>query len=73
LTLADADLLELIEMEIRELLTKYGFPGDKTPIIRASATAALAGKPEGEKAMLICSKLWTASFLTRSAKLTSRF
>jgi elongation factor Tu len=49
--LADADLLELIEMEIRELLTKYGFPGDKTPIIRASATAALEGKPEGEKAI----------------------
>jgi len=47
--LADADLLELIEMEIRELLTKYGFPGEKTPIVRASATAALAGKPEGEK------------------------
>jgi elongation factor Tu len=46
--LADPDLLELIEMEIRELLTKYGFPGDTTPIIRASATAALAGKPEGE-------------------------
>jgi elongation factor Tu len=49
--LADADLLELIEMEIRELLTKYGFPGETTPIIRASATAALAGKPEGEKAI----------------------
>jgi elongation factor Tu len=49
--LADPDLLELIEMEIRELLTKYGFPGDTTPIIRASATAALAGKPEGEKAI----------------------
>jgi elongation factor Tu len=49
--LADADLLELIEMEIRELLTKYGYPGEKTPIIRASATAALAGKPEGEKAI----------------------
>ncbi|HEV2695462.1 MAG TPA: elongation factor Tu [Verrucomicrobiae bacterium] len=49
--LADADLLELIEMEIRELLTKYGFPGDTTPIVRASATAALAGKPEGEKAI----------------------
>jgi elongation factor Tu len=49
--LADADLLELIEMEIRELLTKYGFPGEKTPIVRASATAALAGKPEGEKAI----------------------
>jgi elongation factor Tu len=49
--LADADLLELIEMEIRELLTKYGFPGEKTPIVRASATAALEGKPEGEKAI----------------------
>ena len=49
--LADADLLELIEMEIRDLLTKYGFPGDKTPIIRGSATAAMAGKPEGEKAI----------------------
>ncbi len=46
--LADPDLLELIEMEIRELLTKYGFPGDTTPIIRASATAALNGTPEGE-------------------------
>src|SRR6202789_1457498 len=51
--LADADLLELIEMEIRELLTKYGFPGEKTPIVRASATAALAGKPEGEAAIAI--------------------
>ncbi len=49
--LADADLLELIEMEIRDLLTKYGFPGEKTPIIRASATAALSGTPEGEKAI----------------------
>ncbi|PYK99259.1 MAG: elongation factor Tu [Verrucomicrobia bacterium] len=49
--LADADLLDLVDMEIRDLLTKYGFPGDKTPIIRGSATAALAGKPEGEKAI----------------------
>jgi len=48
--LADADLLDLVDMEIRDLLTKYGFPGDKTPIIRGSATAALAGKPEGSKA-----------------------
>jgi elongation factor Tu len=49
--LADADLLELIEMEIRDLLTKYGFPGEKTPIIRGSATAAMAGTPEGEKSI----------------------
>jgi elongation factor Tu len=49
--LADADLLELVEMEIRDLLTKYGFPGEKTPIIRGSATGALAGKPEDEKSI----------------------
>ncbi len=49
--LADTDLLDLVDMEIRDLLTKYGFPGDKTPIIRGSATAALAGEPEGEKAI----------------------
>ncbi len=49
--LADADLLELIEMEIRDLLTKYGFPGDTTPIVRGSATAALSATPEGEKAI----------------------
>src|SRR5580692_7083427 len=47
----DAELLDLVEMEIRDLLTKYQFPGDKTPIIRGSATAAMAGKPEGEKAI----------------------
>jgi len=49
--LADADLLDLVDMEIRDLLTKYGFPGEKAPIIRGSATAALAGKPEGQKAI----------------------
>jgi len=47
----DKELLDLVDMEIRDLLTKYGFPGDKTPIIRGSATAAMAGKPEGEKAI----------------------
>jgi elongation factor Tu len=45
--LADKDLLELVEMEIRDLLTKYGFPGEKTPIIRGSAKAAMAHEPEG--------------------------
>jgi elongation factor Tu len=49
--LADADLLELIEMEIRELLVKYGFPGDDTPIIRGSSKAAMEGTPEGQKAI----------------------
>jgi elongation factor Tu len=40
----DAELLELVEMEIRELLSKYDFPGDTIPIIKGSATEALAGK-----------------------------
>jgi len=47
----DSELLDLVEMEIRDLLTKYSFPGDTTPIIRGSATAAQAGTPEGEKAI----------------------
>src|SRR5438552_1517667 len=47
----DKELLDLVDMEIRDLLTKYGFPGDKTPIIRGSATAAMAGKPEAEKSI----------------------
>jgi elongation factor Tu len=39
----DAELLDLVELEVRELLTKYEFPGDKTPIIRGSALKALEG------------------------------
>jgi elongation factor Tu len=40
----DAELLDLVEMEIRELLSSYGFDGDNTPIIQGSATGALAGE-----------------------------
>ena len=43
----DAELLELVEMEVRELLSKYEFPGDDLPIIKGSARMALEGK-EGE-------------------------
>jgi|EP00611_Tribonema_gayanum_P013471 elongation factor Tu len=42
----DVELLELVEMEIRELLTSYGFDGDNTPIIQGSATGALAGEAQ---------------------------
>ena len=41
----DPELLELVELEVRELLTKYEFPGDETPIIRGSALKALEGDP----------------------------
>ncbi len=49
----DKELLDLVEMEVRELLSKYEFPGDKIPIIKGSALAALEGKtPDiGEKAV----------------------
>jgi elongation factor Tu len=49
--LEDKDLLDLVEMEIRELMTKYQFDGDKAVIVRGSATAALEGKPEGVAAI----------------------
>jgi len=42
----DPELLDLVEMEIRELLSSYGFDGDNTPIIRGSATGALAGEEQ---------------------------
>lgn len=42
----DPELLELVEMEIRDLLTEKGFDGDNTPIIQGSATGALAGEPQ---------------------------
>jgi elongation factor Tu len=45
----DKELLDLVEMEVRDLLTKYQFPGDKTPIIRGSAKKALANDPEAAK------------------------
>src|SRR3954452_3860582 len=50
----DAELLELVEMEVRELLTKYDFPGDDTPIIKGSANMAMDGdKGEmGEQAIM---------------------
>jgi elongation factor Tu len=47
----DAELLELVEMEIRELLSSYGFDGDNTPIIQGSATGALAGEEKWVKAV----------------------
>jgi elongation factor Tu len=42
----DPELLELVEMEVRELLSSYQFPGDKIPIVRGSALAALEGKDD---------------------------
>jgi elongation factor Tu len=48
----DPELIDLVEMEIRELLTKYKFPGDKIPIIRGSALKALEGDAEEQKKVI---------------------
>jgi len=52
--IADPDLLELVDMEIRDILNKYNFPGDDTPIIQGSALKALEGdqSPLGEPSIL---------------------
>jgi elongation factor Tu len=48
----DPELLDLVELEVRELLSAYQFPGDKTPVIRVSASKALNGDAEAEKQLL---------------------
>lgn len=47
----DSELVDLVEMEVRELLSVYGFEGDNIAFVRGSALAALEGKPEGEAAI----------------------
>ena len=47
----DKEILDLVELEIRELLTKYGFDGEKVPVIKGSATKALEGDAESVKAI----------------------
>ncbi|SQM39198.1 Elongation factor Tu [Escherichia coli] len=60
----DEELLELVEMEVRELLSQYDFPGDDTPIVRGSALKALEGDAEWE------AKILELSY--QSVRLTSR-
>src|ERR1700723_3679125 len=48
----DKELLELVELEVRELLTRYEFPGDKIPIVKGSALKALEGDPVYEKEII---------------------
>ncbi|MGZ8790171.1 MAG: elongation factor Tu, partial [Thermoanaerobaculia bacterium] len=48
----DSELLDLVELEVRELLTSYGFPGDDLPVVRVSALGALNGEPAGVESVL---------------------
>ncbi|MBF9017127.1 MULTISPECIES: elongation factor Tu [unclassified Oceanispirochaeta] len=53
LDLADPELVDLVEMEVRELLDEYGFPGDDTPIIKGSAFEAMSNIEDGDKTACI--------------------
>ncbi len=48
----DPELIDLVEMDVRDLLNKYNFPGDEVPVVRGSARKALDGDPEAEAAVL---------------------
>ena len=67
----DAELLDLVEMEVRELLTKYHYDGKNVKIIRGSALKALNGDPEAEKQFLALMDVVDAEIPTPKGKLIS--
>ena len=71
----DAELLELLEMEVRELLSKYDFPGDDTPIIKGSAKLALEGDQSdiGEAAVLRLAEAMDSYFPTPERAIDGTF
>ena len=72
----DKELLDLVELEVRELLTKYGFPGDKTPIIQGRALKAMEGDqgPLGVPSILQAVRGGRhATFRRRNGRSISRF
>ena len=71
----DAELLELVEMEVRELLSKYDFPGDDTPIIKGSAKLALEGDQSdiGEAAVLRLAEAMDSYFPTPERAIDGTF
>ena len=72
----DPELIELVELELRELLTKYKFPGDDIPIIKGSALKALETEDVEARPQSASSSSWTQSthiFRTLCATSTSRF
>ncbi|STT51276.1 translation elongation factor Tu [Klebsiella pneumoniae] len=68
----DEELLELVEMEVRELLSQYDFPGDDTPIVRGSALKALEGDAEWEAKIIELAGHLDTYIRNQSVRLTSR-
>jgi len=71
----DKELLELVEVEVRELLSKYDFPGDKTPVVIGSAAqgAGGGGFGAGTKSIMKLARRSIRTFRRPSARSTSRF
>ena len=69
----DEELLELVEMEVRELLDEYEFPGDDTPVIKVSALKALEGDADRRRSRSWSSwPRWTSTSPSPSVTSTSR-
>ena len=69
----DPEMLDLVEMELRDLLNFYNYDGDNAPIIRGSALGALNGEPKWEEKVMESSwTLWTATYRCLRVKWTSR-
>ena len=68
----DPELVDLVELEVRELLKSYGFPGDDVPVVRVSALKALNGEPDGVESIIKLMEALDATSRCRSAKSTSR-
>ena len=67
----DEELLDLVELEVRELLTFYEFPGDDTPVVRVSALKALEGDADAIQGILSSWTRWTRSSPSRYVRSTS--
>ncbi|KHF28917.1 Elongation factor Tu [Anoxybacillus sp. BCO1] len=67
----DEELLELVEMEVRDLLSEYDFPGDEVPVIKGSALKALEGDPAWEEKIIELMKLLMSTSQLHNAKSTN--
>ena len=71
----DEELLELVEMEVRELLSSYQFPGDDIPIVKGSALAAVEGNDAGDRRggdPRADDRRWTPTSRSRTVRSTCR-
>ena len=68
----DPELLDLVELEVRELVSEYGFPGDEVPVVRVSALRALEGDPRWVRPSWSCSTLSTGTSRCRPVSSASR-